>query len=178
VNKLLDGWDRNREDAVHHWDGPLNAPIEYRWKQPVKIGGVRIVCDSNLNNEKRQPCSYPQKGDRCLVPETILKAFRIEVARDGTWVTAFEESNNYQRLIRIPLGISTDAIRLIPLATWGSPQARLFSFEPVEEFETKIPAVPDGPLFADLVAKLPASDLAPPDSGLEEIEEKRSQESA
>jgi hypothetical protein len=172
--RLLDGLDRDRPNAEHRWEGPLGKPIEYRWKQPVQIGGVRIVFDSNLNNNKRQPCSYPQKGDRSLVPETLVKAFRIEIADEhGRWKTVCEESNNYQRLVRVPVNKQAVAIRLTPTATWGATNARLFGFEPIEQFETKIPSIPDGPHFSALVAAIPPRDLAAPDSGFEEPEEKK-----
>jgi hypothetical protein len=168
LHLLLDGFDRDRADVTHHWEGPLGKPLEYRWTQPVQIGGVRLTFDSNLKNEKRQPCSYPQKGDRSLVPETIVKSFRIEMADErGKWKTVHEEMNNYQRVVRVGLNVRAVALRLIPTATWGAATARLFAFEPVEHFEQKIPAIPVGPHFRALVGRIPVRDLAPPDSGLE-----------
>jgi hypothetical protein len=52
--------------------------------------------------------------------ETITKAFRIEAQQtDGSWQTVHTESNNYQRLVRIPLQVETTGIRLVPESTWG-----------------------------------------------------------
>jgi hypothetical protein len=168
LHRLLDGLDRDRAGVAHFWEGPLGKPIEFRWKNPVQIGGVRLIFDSHLNNQKRQPCSYPQKGDRSLVPKTLIKSFRIEISDErGQWKPACEESNNYQRLLRIPLNVKTNALRLIPLTTWGSETARIFAIEPMERFETKIPLVPEGPHFSQLVAQIPPRDLLPPQSGLE-----------
>jgi len=171
LNHLLDGLDRDREDCVHAWIGPLGQPIEFRWNKPVAIGGVRIVFDSNLNHDKIQPCSYPQKGDRSLVPETLVKAFRLEAAdAQGEWTTIYRETLNYQRLVRVPLNVQATALRLVPEATWGAATARVFAFEPMEQLQAKIPPVPDGPHFSAVVAKVSPADLLPPDSGLEKLD--------
>ncbi|MBT7161288.1 MAG: hypothetical protein HN904_00845, partial [Victivallales bacterium] len=47
----------------------------------------------------------------------------------GNWRTVSEEANNYQRLVRVPLGIEAHALRFVPLATWGADQAHLFAFD-------------------------------------------------
>ena len=167
---LLDGVDRDRVDERHAWVGPVGGAIEMRWRRPVEIGGARVVLDSNLNNDKRMPCSYPQKGDRTLVPSSLLRAFRVDVADGaGGWRTVHRESDNYQRLVKVPVGARTDAVRLVPEQTWGDADARVFGFDPTERHEAKRPAVPDGPAFADVVAALDPADLAPPDSGLEQV---------
>ena len=62
--------------------------------------------------------------------QSLLKAFRIEVrASSDTWRVLHEETNNYQRLVRIPLRSQTQAVRLVPTATWGTAHVRLFAFE-------------------------------------------------
>lgn len=160
---LLDGLDRDRPDAPHAWIGPLGEPVEFRWNKPVSIAGVRLVFDSDLNNYKQQPHSYPQPGNRSLVPETLVKAFRLEAADEqGIWTIVYRASLNYQRLVRVPLNVRATALRLVPESTWGAENARIFAFEPMEHFQAKIPPIPDGPHFSTLVAKVPPADLAPP----------------
>ncbi|MDQ3813828.1 MAG: FAD-dependent oxidoreductase [Armatimonadota bacterium] len=168
VARLLDGLERDRENESHAWTGRVGSALKYSWNQPVQIAGVRCVFDSNLSNEKRMPCSYPQKGDRNIVPSSLVKQFRVEAMDDsGHWRIVHRESDNYQRLVVVPLQVQTKALRLVPEETWGDEAARIFTFEPLETCDAKIPAVPDGPPFSEVRAKLNSQDLAPPDSGLE-----------
>ncbi|MBQ2707107.1 MAG: hypothetical protein IJF67_02490, partial [Clostridia bacterium] len=53
-------------------------------------------------------------------PRTMLRAFRVEVCEGGEWRTAFETEENYQRFVKIPLDITAEAVRLIPLSTYGN----------------------------------------------------------
>ncbi len=165
---LLDGMERDRDSDSHAWTGALGASIEYRWTETVNIGGARFVFDSNLANEKRMPCTYPQKGNRNIVPSQLVSGFRIDAQdENGQWRLAYRERDNYQRLVTVPLGVRAKALRFVPEATWGAQAARVFAFEPLSEFENKIPVVPDGPHFSEVVARIDPADLAPPDSGLE-----------
>lgn len=74
-------------------------------------------------------------------PRTVLKAFRVET-RDaaGVWATAYETTENHQRLVRGTIGKEITAMRLIPLSTYfselketvfDSAVAHIFAFEPV-----------------------------------------------
>jgi len=165
---LLDGMERDRKDESHAWSGPLGAEVVYRWKQPVEIGAVRLVFDSNLNNEKRMPVVYPQRGDVNRVPGSLLRAFRIEAQDEtGVWRTVRRVEENYQRLVVVPLGVRAVALRLIPEATWGGKEARIFAFEPLALYAPRIPDVPDGEAFTAARARVNPADLAPPEHGLD-----------
>jgi hypothetical protein len=165
---LLNGMERDRPDETHAVEAPLGKAIEFSWSELVNIGGLRLVFDSNLANEKRMPCTYPQKGDRCLVPASLVKSFRVETRdSNGAWQMAFRENENYQRLVGVPLSVQTQALRIVPEATWGAEAARIFSVEPQANFDNKITLAPDGPSFSDVVARFSEEDLAPPENGLE-----------
>jgi hypothetical protein len=102
---------------------------------------ARMVFDSDLNRRDpdRGPDNrkvrnmrhfYPLNASPWSVPQTLVKAFRLEaVADDGTWHVVHEEDNNYQRLVRVPVETVASAIRLTPLATWGAEETRLFAFD-------------------------------------------------
>jgi hypothetical protein len=168
LSLLLDGLDRDRPGEDHAWRGAASAGIEFRWPGPVAIGGVRLVFDSNLNHDKRMPCSYPQKGDRTLVPGSLVRAFRVE-AQDGAgaWRVAWRTDANHQRLVRLPLEVRAKALRVVPEASWGDDQMRLFACEPLAASPRPTPGAPRGPSFAEVRARLDEADLRPPDSGLE-----------
>lgn len=166
---LIDGVDRDRTDESHAWVGIVGQGIEYRWSQPVRVGAARLVFDSNLSNDKRMPCSYPQNGNRCALPGSLVKEFRIEALDEGgRWHTVHSECENSQRLVRVPLDVETSALRLVPEATWGDVAVRIFGFEPQETYEAKLPTVESGPHFSDVRDAIEPSLLAPPENGLED----------
>ncbi len=166
---LLDGIERDRPDGNHAWEGPLGSAIEYRWDTAQTIAGVRIVFDSNLSVDKRMPCSYPQKAARTLVPVSLIKRFRLDILdKNGNWTEFHRDATNYQRLVEVPIGVATKAIRLICESTWGDPTARVFAFEPLATFTAKLPGLPDGPTFQQVVAKVNPADLAAPENGMED----------
>ena len=172
VERLLDGTDRDRPGHEHAWQGAPGHGIEYRWNQPVTLGGVRMVFDSNLQLHKRMPCTYPHRSaGSCAVPKSLVKSYRLEVSDlTGRWSTVHRETNNYQRLARVPLSLEASALRLIVEETWGESDARVFAFEPVTGFGQKLPFCPEGPSFREIRAAANPADLAPPataDAGME-----------
>ncbi len=70
-----------------------------------------------------------------------MKSFRVETQdASGVWSTAFETTENHQRLIRGEIGKEIKAMRLVPLSTYfselketvfDSAVAHIFAFEPV-----------------------------------------------
>jgi hypothetical protein len=168
LEALRDGLDRHRENENHAWSGEPGSPIEYRWPEPVNLGGVRLVFDSNLLHEKRLPCSYPQKGDKPRVPTSLVKRFRLEALDEsGRWTVVHQECENYQRLVRVPLSLQTAGLRLIPEETWGEKTVAIFAFEPAEVLMDKITPIPDGPHFSAVVARIDPKHLEAPEGGQE-----------
>nr|WP_309694683.1 FAD-dependent oxidoreductase [Armatimonas sp.] len=179
ARRLLDGMERDRENESHAWEAPLGESVSYHWATPQELAGVRLVFDSDLSNTKRMAHVYPQSANRCAVPDSLVKAFRLEAEDEsGTWSTVYSEDNNYQRLVLIPLSIQATALRLTCTETWGDALARVFAFEPLAEFVPKIPALPDGPSFVEVRARIPTKDLAAPDNGLEEVADTKGPHSA
>lgn len=165
VHRLIDGFDRDRPDAPHAWEAAVGSAVTYTWPSPVHVGGVRLVFDSNLDNDKRMPCAYPVRGDRVAVPDSLVKAYRIEALEEsGRWRTVHRARANHQRLVRAPVNVRATAVRFVPEATWGGGEApaRVFSFEATAEHLAKIPEPPEGPRFADVRAACAPTDLAPP----------------
>ena len=157
VAKLRDGHDRPREGDAHAWEGRLGDAVTMQWGEAVGIGGLRIVFDSDLNQHKRMPCSVPLKGNRCAVPASMVRSFRVEAQQeDGSWQVVHQEDENYQRLVRLPLDVKARAIRVIPEQTWGDQSARIFSLDVLETRPQRIGEVAAGERWADVVARTPA----------------------
>ncbi|MEM1211472.1 MAG: FAD-dependent oxidoreductase [Planctomycetota bacterium] len=170
---VLDGYDRELDRVDHAWVGEVGGAVELSWDRPVEVGGVRCVFDSNLKSDKRMPCNYPQgaglKGSG-RVPRVLVKAFRVEArGANGSWSTVYRNEQNHQRLLRVPVSVTTDRLRLVPEETWGSEQARVFGFEATRGVGVTRPADQPRPTFAGAVSAVKAEDLAAPDHGLEDV---------
>jgi len=138
---LRNGSDRPVGGIGNDWTGtPGTDWVQYEWPEATPVAEARIVFDSNLNRKGKGACAkneeknclsnYPLDQPPRTVPETMTRAFRLDARLpDGSWQTVYEETNNFQRLVRVPLALATDAIRLVPLATWGAESARLFAFD-------------------------------------------------
>ena len=153
ASDLLNGTDRRIWGRDNGYFGKTGAAITYAFDKPTFVNGFRLVCDSDLDRENFDGhpdlLTIPMPLFRGLgygntsftFPRTVLKAFRVETRdADGTWTTAFETADNHQRLVRGAINRECLAIRLVPLATWGSAlkendygssTAHIFAFEPV-----------------------------------------------
>ena len=114
--------------------------ITYAFDSLAYISSVRVVFDSDLNRENtpgsadarvrnmiaNRPLSFRETG----VPYTMVKSFSIEVQDEsGCWDTVFQTSNNYHRLVTVPVARRASTIRLTPLDTWGARLCHVFSFD-------------------------------------------------
>lgn len=128
---LRNGVDRPIDDVDNGWTGQLNDTVEYVLESQTPVSEVRIVFDSDLNRTGlNMPCYYTEKNPRRSVPATIVKAFSIDTKNtDGEWQETYSTDNNYQRLVKVPIGRTTKAIRLIPKETWASEMVHIFAFE-------------------------------------------------
>ena len=142
VERLRDGMDRDWDDGEHGWRAPLGSAAEYRFAEEIELHEARLVFDSFLDRrEKDRPlggndeCSqgryYRALADRPrAVPATLVRAFRIDrLDADGAWKPEAEVTDNHQRFVRVPLNCRARGLRLVPLATWGAPDAHVFAFD-------------------------------------------------
>jgi hypothetical protein len=128
---LRNGLDRPVGDQDNGWRGPLGSWVEYRFDKPQPVRGLRLTFDSDLNRpEKNQPHYFPLDAESVSVPETMVRAFRIEALdEDGAWQVVVREANNYQRLVQLDVDVETQAVRFIPEATWGASDAHVFAWD-------------------------------------------------
>lgn len=139
VENLRNGVDRPIGETSHGWCGALGKAITYTFEKSSPCSEARMIFDSDLN--RKDPCRMFHEREmntrhcRTLTdtlrtpPATLIKAFRIEGLANGSWHVLAHETNNYQRLVKMPLAGTFDAIRLIPETTWGADEAHLFAFD-------------------------------------------------
>jgi hypothetical protein len=159
---LLDGHDRPIGNSLNAWHAPLGSAATIELGGDCEIGAVRVVFDSNLNNDKRMPCSYPQNHSRHSMPASLAKQFKVEVRSGGAWSTAFRGENAH-RLRYVPIARRGDAIRLTIESAWGNgTESRLFALEPVAAMPKYMPVPRERPNWSDALARVAPADLVPP----------------
>lgn len=138
---LTDGMERASGSETHLWTGALGKDICVNLKETEYVKNLRLVLDSDLNRstwkeQKWYIKMFPAVCNRFLddkpvtVPETLLKEFVVYVdSGDGDWKLIWHEKNNYQRLVIIPIKSEVLKLKLVPLATWGCEEARIYSME-------------------------------------------------
>ena len=127
---LRSGIDRSLGDEDNGWWGEPGTFVEYCHDHEVHLTQARFTFDSDLRKNKRMPCQYPKNGHHVNLPPMMTRDFDLEIIRaDGTWETVAEVRNNYQRLVKVPLDVTTRGIRFVPRASWGAEQVHVFAFD-------------------------------------------------
>ncbi len=128
---LRNGLDRPTDDADNGWTGGLCSWVEYRFDTPSRVKQLRFTFDSDLNRrDKNSVAAYPLDMPTVAPPAPLVRAFRIEALDEaGQWSTVARVDDNYQRLVRVPVDVTTRAIRFIPETTWGADAAHVFAWD-------------------------------------------------
>ncbi len=138
---LIDGLERRVDGVDHAWVGEMNQEVVIELPKAEQASYLRLVFDSDLNREewKEQKWyvkSYPMVCNRFMddqavtVPPTIVKEFEVWVDYgNGVWVMETKITDNYQRMVKIPLNKIVKRVKMIPQETWGSKLVRIYSME-------------------------------------------------
>ncbi|NLN00510.1 MAG: FAD-dependent oxidoreductase [Lentisphaerae bacterium] len=135
---LRNGVDRPVGDTGNDFVCALDSGwVEYRLPEPAAIARTRLVFDSNLNRNGTSchyniRSSYPLNAPANGMPGTLVRAFRIEArTAEGQWRTVAQVTDNRRRMVRLPLDVTTDALRLVPETLWddAATEARLFAWD-------------------------------------------------
>lgn len=112
------------------WQGTAGEEITYSFEKATKISQIRLVFDSNLNrNYRNMPCNYPLEEKIIKLPDTIIKAYRMEGVGENGEVFSLEMENNHQRFVKHFVDWQVKKLRFVPISTWGCDTFRLFGFE-------------------------------------------------
>jgi len=131
LEALRNGYDRQIGAERNSWDAGPGQAAELSWDSAVPIDRVRLVLDSDLSRPTRNmPSCYPLDCPRMEPPRQLVKDLRLDVDEGtGSWRTAARIEANHQRLLWVPVGARARGLRLVPLATWGEPVARVFALD-------------------------------------------------
>ncbi|MBE6711896.1 MAG: FAD-dependent oxidoreductase [Ruminococcaceae bacterium] len=133
---LRNGLDRPTESGSNLVEVPLGSEITYRLAKESFVKCARIVFDSDLNRDTVKGgiqevrdcptlCNRPLNMEPYTFPATMVKKF--ELLANGEMLCAVEE--NHQRLVKIEIDRPVKTLTLRPISTYGSGQARIFSFD-------------------------------------------------
>lgn len=158
---LRDGRERADGENPHAWEQALGKPILLEWPAKRTIGSLRIVLDSNLNRGKQMTYRYEPGKVVCPMPSQLLRRFTIERRlSDGKWETVWSTGENRKRLVNAAVNCETDALRLVPDASWGEKVARVFSLDVAPDDRFRDFSAPAGRAWSEVVASVPPEDLA------------------
>jgi hypothetical protein len=125
---LINGIDRPVGDEDNGWYCGKGGWILFELDKPADVDHVRFTFDSDLNRTSLMPSNYPLDMPARVVPETITKRFRVEALDgNGTVISSQEIDNNYQRLVRTPVGKRAHAVRVTFEETWGTDTVHVFA---------------------------------------------------
>lgn len=127
---LRNGIDRVYAKNDNGWWGQPGETVTYTFENPLHLARARLVFDSDQTDKKRMPCWVPKKGTMVNMPGMLACDFALEALDSaGAWQRIHLASDNYERLVKVPLDVETKAIRFVPLSSWGSDRVHLMAFD-------------------------------------------------
>ena len=124
---VRNGYDRGEENL---WIGKAGDTIEYRFEKDTEISSVRLVFDNDMNRDyHNMPCNYPLVQTKFKLPKTLISEYRIEGESESGEQFSMHFKENRKRFVRHALSWKVKTLRLVPLATHGSEDFRVFAFE-------------------------------------------------
>jgi hypothetical protein len=124
---VRDGVNRPVKDDPHAWTARPGDSVACEFARPARVETVTLVLDSALDRNI-QMSLHGDFGQLGSLPPSMPKAFRIEGLADGQWRTIRRVEDNYQRLVRLPVGESLAGVRFTLDGTWGAPESKVFAF--------------------------------------------------
>ncbi len=122
--KVTDGFNHPDKSNRHCWrsDAAKGFPawIELRWPEPVQIGRVQLVLDTDFESKLTMTQGPDYRKKVRPVPRAItLKDIDIEVEQSGSWQKVGAVTGNYQRLLRVDFQPArAKAIRVTARSAW------------------------------------------------------------
>jgi hypothetical protein len=124
---LRDGVHRPVGGDGNCWLHRAGDHVEYRFDKPRRVRRATLVLDSGLELEI-QMSRFHANGQVKGPPAPLPRAFRLDVLKGGKWKALHRIADNYQRLIRLPVGAAVEGVRYTLEATHGRDESKLFAF--------------------------------------------------
>lgn len=122
---------------------PLGKAVTYSFEMPVRLSGVHLQFDTDLNRETlpgdridRQRSMRSNRTETSVtvwVPKTLVKGYRLTaVTEDGASVTLAETEQNLLGCVNHSMPDALyRSVSFLPITTWGEAdtEVRIFSFD-------------------------------------------------
>lgn len=162
---LLDGWERDREEAVHGWTCAPGGEATFTWREEQTLPGLRLVLDSDLNHKKTMAFDYPVPSRPHAMPQSLARDLVVEKqGASGEWECVTRLTDNRKRLVEIPGSLRTTGIRIRLESSWGEGDPRLFSVDILKKEQDDTVQFPRGKTWKEVVASVPEEELQKPDT--------------
>ncbi len=125
---LRDGINRPVGDDEHAWACRAGDWAAYEFAAPATVREATLVLDSALDRVLTLNHDRPVPGELFSTPPTLPRALHLDGRIGGEWVRLQEVKDNYQRLVRLPIGREVEAVRVTIDEMWGSEVTRVFAF--------------------------------------------------
>ena len=130
AESVRSGIDRILSQQDNGWWGRPGDSLTYEFDRPLHLSRARLVFDSDQMDKKRMPCWYPSQGTTVKMPAMLAREYALEMLDSvGNWQRVVHITENYKRLVKIPLDFETRAIRFVPLSSWGEDRIHVMAFE-------------------------------------------------
>lgn len=124
---LRDGTNRPVGDDMHAWSCKIGDWVAYTFPKARYVREATAIVDSAL--DKNIVFShYGDYGQLTVPPPVLPNAFRLEGLRNGKWKTLQQVTDNHQRLVRLPVNETVEAVRFTLDGTWGGDASRIYAF--------------------------------------------------
>ena len=145
---LTDGQFRTLQSGIERKLGDVQNVLEFRpgqactfvFEKPQECAYVRILFDNDIAGERYgeeermlaaypNRCNLPKNAPKARVAPSLVKAYRVDVLKDGAWQPLFATEKNEARLVKLPVHGSIGGFRFVGTQTYGSGTIRLFSLD-------------------------------------------------
>jgi hypothetical protein len=127
---VRDGVNRPVAGDIHAWRHGAGDWIAYRFPRPAEVREATLLLDSALHLDPQMSHWYALKPDKIVRPPAELPhTFRVSALVGGRWQDVARVQGNGQRLVRVPVNATVEALRYRLECTWAPCEAtNLYGF--------------------------------------------------
>lgn len=132
---LFNGIERDMGETDNGLRGDKGTYVQFSYEKPETVKEIRFIFDSFLNRKPHgnyhhgTDANVRLKRDPIVPPYTLVKEFDVVLTKaDGTTETITVD-NNYQRLVKLPVGADVTDVKITFKETWGADDIHVFAVE-------------------------------------------------
>lgn len=123
---VFDGHTRPEGDDMHQWECGSGDWLCLEFPAARSIHRMTVIFNSGLD---RYIALVPANPGCTVPPEPLIRSYRVEVKKNGDWLSLITVFDNHQRLNRIDVGDEIQGIRLRIDRTWGAPSGGIHALK-------------------------------------------------